>query len=126
MKKQPLIIAVIVAAVIGFGAWWYATNQTAPAANQNVNAATSNTNAAAQLPTSISYQGQDGKTVLDLLKENHEVVESSGFVQGIDGRIGSSTAYWLWYLNGQEGLVGAKDYVTKNGDTIEWRFVYSQ
>ncbi|MBI4426790.1 MAG: DUF4430 domain-containing protein [Candidatus Kerfeldbacteria bacterium] len=127
MKKQSIVIVVIVVALVGVGAWWYTSQQTTPVANQNINpAATPNANVEAPLPTTISYQGQDGKTVLELLQENHEVVESNGFVQGIDGRVGSSTAYWLWYANGQEGQVGAKDYVTKSTETIEWRFVYAQ
>jgi hypothetical protein len=126
MKKQSVIIAVILAAVVGLGAWWYSSNQAAPA-NQNITATTSqNINTQASLPTTISYQGQDGKTALELVKASHEVIESNGFVTGIDGRIGSSTAYWLYYINGQEATVGAQDYVTKSSDTIEWRFVYAQ
>lgn len=82
---------------------------------------------------SVAYKGVTGRTVLDLLKSQvndgtitavqtkdsslGEYVESiSGVVGGTDGK------YWLFYVNGEPAMVGASEYVTEDGDTIEWRF----
>lgn len=81
----------------------------------------------------VSYDGVTGKSVMDLLKAQvndgsitalqtqdssfGEYVESiNGVVGGADGK------YWLFYVNGEPAIVGASEYVTKSGDTIEWRF----
>lgn len=123
MKRQNILITILVVLLVGVGMWWYVNTPKTATTNAPVN-----TNTASEgptLPTTITYQGQDGKNVLELLQQNHDVIESRGFVQGIDGRVGSKTSYWLWYVNGKEGPVGAQDYVTKSGETIEWRFISS-
>ncbi len=74
----------------------------------------------------ISYQGVEGQTALALLKAGH-VVESTtydfgDFVTSIDGQASdSATNFWAFYVNGTQSTVGAGDYITKNGDVIEWR-----
>lgn len=75
--------------------------------------------------TYISYQGEDGKTALELLKQEAKVkTESSSlgdYVVSINGNDGSGTKYWLFYVNGKEAAEGAGTYQTKTGETIEWK-----
>lgn len=76
--------------------------------------------------TSISYQGQDGKTAFELLDASHELeVQQSDIgtlVTKIDGVGGESDAFWLYYVNGEPATVAADKYQTKSGDLIEWRY----
>ncbi len=68
------------------------------------------------------YPGQTGKNALDLLKSTHTVdVSTAGFVNAIDGVKPGDHQYWSFYVNGKQAEVGAKDYQTKNTDTIEWK-----
>jgi len=87
--------------------------------NTNVSVNTSaNTNAAA----TISYSGQIGKNALELLESKHQVdVSSQGFVNAIDGVKPGDHQFWSFYVNGKQAEVGARDYITKADDQIEWR-----
>lgn len=78
-----------------------------------------------QQSTDISYQGQEGRTALELLKEKHKV-ETKSFdfgemVVGIDGRVATDNEFWAFYINGNPAQVGAGDYQTKDSDSITWK-----
>lgn len=70
----------------------------------------------------VSYTGQVGKNALDLLSSGHTVdVSAQGFVNAIDGVKPGDHQFWALYVNGKQAEVGAKDYITKAGDSIEWK-----
>lgn len=73
----------------------------------------------------LSYQGEDGKTVLELLKSQAEIETKSSslgdYVVSINGNDGGGSKYWLFYVDGKESTVGAGAYVTKTGENIEWK-----
>ncbi len=73
----------------------------------------------------VDYEGQDGKTALEILQSSHkvEIQESSigKFIVGIDGDKNTDDTFWMFYVNGTLGPVGADQYKTKNGEKIEWR-----
>jgi hypothetical protein len=77
----------------------------------------------------IVYSGEDGKTVLELLREHAEEVVTEGSddellvtaINGIEG--GVEGRYWLYYVNDQPGLISASRMTTVEGDSIEWLFV---
>lgn len=74
----------------------------------------------------IVYDGVDGKTALELLKEKYEVKtqEYTGmgeFVTGIDGKQADDTHFWAFYVNGMMAEEGAGTYGTKAGEKIEWK-----
>ncbi len=72
----------------------------------------------------LSYQGQDGKDALTLLKEKIAVEQDgSGLVVSINGRKATSEKreYWAFYVNDKMAEVGPADYKTKNEDKIEWK-----
>jgi len=79
-----------------------------------------------QVPTTtVSYQGVDGKTALELLQASHQVeVKHYSFgdmVISIDGLAPDATHFWAFYVNDKQSEVGASAYVTKSSDVIEWR-----
>lgn len=72
----------------------------------------------------ISYVGATGKTALDLLDTRAAVVQAaSGLIISINGRKADNKEreYWAFYINGKMSQVGPKDYITKDGDKIEWK-----
>ena len=74
----------------------------------------------------LDYDGQDGKTAMDILKTKATVVTKSSsygaYVDSIDGVAGGSNGkYWTLYVNGDMSQVGADAYTTKTGDKIEWK-----
>jgi hypothetical protein len=75
--------------------------------------------------TLVKYSGMEGSTALDILKSGAQVqTEDSSFgefVTSINGVEQTDSKYWLFYVNDQAASVGAADYVTNEGDTVEWR-----
>ena len=77
----------------------------------------------------ITYDGEDGKTVLELLQEHAEslVTEAHGedlLVTTInDIEAGFEGRYWVYYVNEQAGAVAANRMDTVEGDSVEWLFV---
>lgn len=75
---------------------------------------------------SISYQGQDNQSALQILKAKYQVEteEYAGmgeFVTSINGVKPASDQFWAFYVNGKSSQVGASQYQTKNSDLIEWK-----
>jgi hypothetical protein len=77
--------------------------------------------------TTVTYQGQDGKTALELLKQKATVVTKDSsygpYVDSVNGvKGGEGGKYWTFYINGKMAQVGGNAYDTKGGDKIEWKF----
>lgn len=75
----------------------------------------------------VSYDGVEGTSALELLQSKAEVVTKDSsygpYVDSINGVVGGTEGkYWAFYVNGQMAQVGAADYITKVGDKIEWKF----
>jgi hypothetical protein len=75
----------------------------------------------------VSYEGQNDKTALELLKDKYQVdtKEFSGvgeFVSAIEGVAAEDGKnFWAFYVDGQMATEGAGTYKTKDGEKIEWR-----
>jgi hypothetical protein len=72
----------------------------------------------------FSYSGVTGKDALALLQEKTNVVQDkAGLVIAINGRKADNAKkeYWAFYVQGKMAQIGPKEYVTKDGDTIEWK-----
>lgn len=74
----------------------------------------------------ISYQGDDGRTALDILKASYNVETKTydgigEMVTGINGVTPDSKHFWAFYVNGEQAQVGAGQYVTKSGDKVSWK-----
>ncbi|MGC1122518.1 MAG: DUF4430 domain-containing protein [Candidatus Methanofastidiosia archaeon] len=72
------------------------------------------------------YQGKvaPASDVLDALTAcGIAYEEEGGFVTSINGILQnpSENIYWMYYINGELGQVGAADYTVQEGDEITWR-----
>lgn len=74
----------------------------------------------------ISYDGEEGKTALDLLKAKAEVETQDSsigvFVMAINGTANTDDHFWMFYVNSELAPVASDQYQTANGDKIEWRY----
>lgn len=86
-----------------------------------------NSDTGAEQQTTVSYQGEDGKNALELLKAKAAVETTTDpslgeYVTSVNGvASGTDGKYWLYYVNGQPAAVGADTYQTTAADTIEWK-----
>jgi hypothetical protein len=75
----------------------------------------------------IAYEGEDGKTALELLKSRARVrtiTSSLGeLVEGINGVSSGDGHNLIYFVNGSMAKTGAGSYVTKTGDRIEWKLI---
>jgi uncharacterized protein YgiM (DUF1202 family) len=75
----------------------------------------------------IAYEGEDGKTALEILKARARVRTSTGqmgeLVEEINGVNNGNGYYLIYYVNGAKANVGAGNYITKSGDKIEWKLI---
>jgi len=78
----------------------------------------------------IAYEGEEGKTALELLKSRASVRTSSSqlgeLVEEINGVRSDNGSYLIYYINGSMAKTGAGNYLTKTGDRIEWKLVVPQ
>ena len=126
-KITGLILGAVVAVGGVVGGLTYAGNSHSTKVASSSKPSTSAVQSAqTQVPTTnVKYDGQDGKTALELLKSKASVETKQSsfgeFVVSINGNDGGGTKYWLYYVNGQEANVGAGAYDTKASDKIEWK-----
>jgi len=121
-KKTILAIAGAVA-VVGAGGFWQLKSKpvqmTPPATSQTV------APIAPAKTDYVTYQGEDGKNALELLKTKADIkTETSSygeFVKSINGNDGGGQKYWTFFVEGKEAAVGAGAYTTKNNEKIEWK-----
>ncbi len=118
-KTKIVVIAAILA--LGGSVLFWQIRDAKP-----VNAPPSAPPATQQVKTeNVTYQGEDGKTALELLKAHAQVETKTSslgeLVTAINGNDGGGTKFWLFYVNGVESQVGAGAYMTKTGETIEWK-----
>lgn len=75
----------------------------------------------------IAYEGEDGKTALELLKARARVRTATSqlgeLVVEINGVSSGDGHNLIYYVNGSMAMTGAGNYVTKNGEKIEWKLI---
>ena len=116
--RAALVTLAVVWTVAGVGCGGYAGPPDIEAARQGISP-----------EYRILYAGEDGKTVLELLREHAEPVVTEGFgdellvtaINGVEG--GVEGRYWLYYVNEAAGLIAASRMTTVEGDSVEWLFV---
>jgi len=73
----------------------------------------------------LEYAGEAEKDAFTLLKENADVdydeFDFGVMVKSINGDASTADRFWLYYVNGEQAMVGADAYETQDGDTILWR-----
>ncbi|MCA5893880.1 DUF4430 domain-containing protein [Isoptericola sp. NEAU-Y5] len=76
--------------------------------------------------TEFSYEGEDGRTALELLLEHDPdaAVQGEGenaFVTGIGGHeADADSEFWALSVDGEQAQVGAGSLETKDGQEITW------
>jgi hypothetical protein len=113
MSKNLWIVLAVV--VLGLGGWY---------ATQSMDKTDTVTT---QQTTTVTYQGEDGKSALELLR-SHASVETTTdpsfgeYVTSINGvTSGTGGKYWLIFVNGQAATRGAAELTPTATDTVEWR-----
>lgn len=110
------------------------TNTQEAASSEQSNLAESQTKELLSIVSSLEQDGEEidgatkeleveeGTTVLELLKEQYEVVEEDGFIVSVNGMGQDKEAgkYWMYEVNDKEPTVGAAEYVVKDGDQVKW------
>lgn len=76
--------------------------------------------------TTISFNGQEGKTALEALKSFHNVETKSygelgEFIDSIDSIKPDAKHFWAFYVNGKNSSTGAGEYNTHDDDTLEFK-----
>lgn len=128
-KALTWILVITLVAAAGLAAWWRVdqSNNTPlePATSQQTEPESTEPEATERVET-IQYQGEDGRTALELLEEAADVKTSGSgdmvFVTAInDVEADPNTEFWEFRVNGQQARVGAAQYETKSSDTITWK-----
>jgi len=133
MKNIKLTVAALVTvlAIGGGGAALFAANRSDDKADTKTTPAQQVTQPEAELTASedkkiVSYEGQTGKTALEVLKSLADVKTKDSsygeFVTAINGvEADGTTQFWSFYVNGKLASEGAGTYKSTDGEKIEWR-----
>jgi hypothetical protein len=74
----------------------------------------------------IVLRGEDGKTVFELLTENHKVdymeSEMGIFIKSIDGIENKSGHFWMYSINDEPGEIACDKAAVSDGDVIKWEY----
>ena len=78
-------------------------------------------------PYYVAYNGQEGKTALELLREKATIkTQTSSYGEYVEEineiKSGVNGKYWIFYVDGRMGEVGADQHQTTSDELIEWRF----
>ena len=130
IQKIPktLFITLSLATVLVLGGtsiWLFALRKTEPIQSKHTTTQTTNQKAS---NTYLTFTATAGKTVLEQLKSQASNVQTKQssygeYVEQIgDKKGGTDGKYWLFYVNGKMADKGAADYITVNGDKVEWKF----
>lgn len=114
--------AVAVIAFIAGSVFAYRLLNALPVQKPLQKATTLTVSPAFQTPEHVWYNGRHGVNALDLLKEKVPIEQdASGLITMINNRKAGNHEYWAFYVNGTLSSVGPQQYITKDGDKLEWK-----
>ncbi len=129
------ILALALVGIIGFGA--YSMNEENTAGNDDNVAVqeqeeSEGQNAAeneiefSQDGETVTYNGRDGQTALEVLRSlttvETEDSDFGEFVVAINGvQADTDKEFWAFYVNGEQANEGAGTYESSDGDELQWR-----
>jgi Domain of unknown function (DUF4430) len=74
--------------------------------------------------TSSTIEFEEGQSLMDAMKKNFdlETAYEGTFITGINGEIADESKQyaWVYSINGEEAMVGASEYILKDGDVIQF------
>ena len=75
----------------------------------------------------LAYNGEDGRTALELLKARARVRTSTSdlgeLVEEINGVRSGEGYNLIYFVNGTMAKTGAANYVSRTADRIEWKLI---
>jgi hypothetical protein len=126
MKKRNIILIIIAALVVVLAVTGVILYQNGVIFPKKAASGTQTTVTAVK---TITYKGHDRVTALVLLQQVNTVVTSGAddslLVTSINGIKADSTKNqsWAFYVNGAKITASPASYITKDGDTIEWKLI---
>ena len=126
------VVAVLVVALLAAGA--YVLFETPAPADGSLDVAFDTSRTARPPPApavsdstlEFAYPGEEGRTVLELLKREHEVRLDSelmlfgSIVLAIDTFVATQNQYWIYYRDSVRGDRSPEVCTTVTGETIHW------
>ncbi|KXT78579.1 Additional lipoprotein component of putative cobalamin ECF transporter [Streptococcus sp. DD13] len=72
--------------------------------------------------TKTDVEFEEGQSLMEVLKAHFTIVEENGLITSINGvsQDKDKGIYWMYKVNNEMASVGAKDFVLKNGDTVQF------
>lgn len=126
MKKRNLFLTLFILSMVTLSACTTQPNKETPATTTEETVATVEKTATVIIQEDGKEVKQEAVTVepgtilFDLMSENFEIIDQDGFITSIDGIAQDEAAgkYWMYDLNGEMALKGAKELEIKAGDEI--------
>ncbi len=121
-KYKLILIVVSVVTLIAVGATLVRLTPSQTASRNTTPASQEEIRPAAE--PHYSYEGQEGVNALLLLERYYQITQDeAGLVTSINGREAEADKreFWAFYVNGTSSPVGPQQYITKEGDRIEWK-----
>lgn len=61
-------------------------------------------------------------SLFDVMQKYFVITHDNGYITAIQGKEATTQAHtaWMYDINGEMALVGAKDYIVKDGDLFSW------
>lgn len=114
------IIVLVLVTNLSLGSYLSSQNQT-----NNSNNVVATKEEAESPKDSFKYSGVENTNALQLLEQRAKSIKKnvSGLVISINGRDADERKkeFWAFYVNGKMAEVGPAEYVTKDGDEVEWK-----
>ena len=134
-RLHALFILIAIVVIVGVGAFAFNQDSDQNEGERTDSAETAMVDETAVTETTVSedgatvsYNGVNGQTALELLENSDlTVVTEDSSVGEFVSKIGDlgdddSGKFWAFYVNDELASVGAGDYETVDEDVIEWRF----
>lgn len=69
-----------------------------------------------------------GETLYAVMQKNFDIVDQDGFITSINDQAQDEAAqkYWMYDVNGEMALVGAKELILEPGDHVEFKLEVMQ
>ncbi|PQZ40008.1 hypothetical protein CQZ94_30460 [Bacillus sp. MYb209] len=63
---------------------------------------------------------KDGENLFDVMKDNFKIEAEKGMITSINHKQQDNKKYWMFDINKEPAMKGAKDIKLKDGDIISW------
>jgi hypothetical protein len=137
MKKTNIYLVIVGVAILGASFFLFGPSKE-HALDQNIQSDTQKEfNATITIDGIIENEilsGINNTTLLDSMLELGKTHSSIGMqtrefeglgilIEEMGGmKNGNDNMYWQYYVNSEQPMVGANDYIVEDGDNIEWKF----